>query len=76
MGRGCWIEDLYGAWVSIPLESLLIYVILAWLCTYVNIDIAGDKSTATKAIVEVYDIFGPSTQTLQGADLVYISTPF
>jgi hypothetical protein len=42
----------------------------------VHTDIAGDKSTATKAIVEVYDIFGPSNQTLQGADLVYISTPF
>ncbi|QKX52965.1 uncharacterized protein TRUGW13939_00036 [Talaromyces rugulosus] len=42
------------------------WVEVAALKTY----IAGDKSTATKAIVEVYDIFGPSNQTLQGADLL------
>lgn len=30
----------------------------------------GDQSAATKAIVDVYDIFGLANQTLQGADAV------
>jgi hypothetical protein len=33
-------------------------------------DITGDESKSTKAIVDIYDIFGLANQTLQGADLV------
>jgi len=40
------------------------YEEIAGLKTYV----VGDQSAATKAIVDVYDIFGLANQTLQGAD--------
>jgi len=70
MGRYCWIQDLY----KFPLCLLNVIGVGIVVCkdTKKWIDIAGDKSTATKAIVTVYDIFGPSNQTLQGADLVCI----
>jgi len=31
---------------------------------------ATGSQTATKAIIDIYDIFGPAPQTLQGADLL------
>jgi hypothetical protein len=36
----------------------------------IAIDVTGDGFKSTKAIVDIYDIFGLANQTLQGADLV------
>lgn len=40
-----------------------------WSNANKNPDITGSQ-TSTQAIIDIYDIFGPAPQTLQGADLI------
>jgi hypothetical protein len=59
---------------------LLLLVSSVQLCSGIVsnewLDVTGDVSKSTKAIVDVYDIFGLANQTLQGADAVRILSQF
>lgn len=36
-------------------------------------DATGLQASPTKAIIDIYDVFGPAPQTLQGADLLALA---
>jgi dienelactone hydrolase len=61
---------------TMPLGSLQtcivshIQVSAGSLLTFSCADVTGNKETANKGIIDVYDIFGNAPQTLQGADML------
>jgi hypothetical protein len=71
------VEDLYVSRLCLPSSSRPSSPVhrRSSVGPDMQIDIAGDESKATKAIIDVYDIFGLANQILQGADLVRISDP-
>jgi hypothetical protein len=57
VGGSGWFEDLF-----VPPHTLSSPYRLTW-----RTDVTGNLSRK-KALIDVYDIFGPAPQTLQGAD--------